>query len=95
MVICGRLLIKLYLPNCHSLKEKRSVLKSILAKTQHQFNVSSAEVDFQDVWQSALLGFTTISNDAVMVTNTLHKIVQFIEDNWPDASLMEQQIDLF
>lgn len=95
MVICGRLLIKLYLPNCHSLKEKRSVLKSILAKTQHLFNVSAAEVDYQDVWQSALLGFTTISNDAVIVTQSFHKIVLFIEDNWPDASLTEPQIDLF
>ncbi len=95
MVVCGRLLIKLYLPNCHSLKEKRSVLKSILAKTQHQFNVSSAEVDFQDVWQTTLLGFTTLSNDAVVVTQTLHKITQYIEESWLDVSLLDTKIDLF
>jgi uncharacterized protein YlxP (DUF503 family) len=95
MIICGRLLIKVYLPDCHSLKQKRSVIKSILAKTRHQFNLASAEVDFQDVWQSALLGFCTIGAEAVYINTILQKVIQYIEINWPDIQVLDIDIELF
>lgn len=49
--------IKLYLPWVHSLKEKRMAVKSVLQKTQHHFHVSAAEVDYQEVQQSAAIAF--------------------------------------
>jgi uncharacterized protein len=95
MVITGRLLIQLYIPECHSLKEKRSIVKSILAKSRNQYHVSAAEVDYMDVWQTALLGFSAIGNDAVAVNNLLHAIESFIENNWFDIQITESHIDLF
>ena len=53
--------IKLYLPWVHSLKEKRMAVKSILQKTQHHFHVSAAEVDYQDVQQSAAIAFAVVT----------------------------------
>ena len=52
--------IKLYLPECHSLKEKRSVLKSFIVKIQKKFNISCAEIEYQDLWQSGLVGIVWI-----------------------------------
>ena len=44
--------IKLYAPWVHSLKEKRMVVKSLLAKIRNKFQVSVAEVEAQDVHQT-------------------------------------------
>lgn len=52
---------ELYLPECHSLKEKRSVLKKLLNELRRDFNVSAAEVDYHDVWQSALIAVVCVS----------------------------------
>ena len=94
MITTGRLLIKLYIPDCHSLKQKRSIVKSILAKTKNQYHVSAAEVDYMDVWQTALLGFSAIGNDAMAIRNVLQAIETYIENNWFDIQIMESQIDL-
>ncbi len=53
--------IKLYLPWVHSLKEKRMAVKSVLQKTQHHFHVSAAEVDYQEVQQSAAIAFAVVT----------------------------------
>jgi len=54
--------IQLSLPS-HSLKEKRGIVKSILARARNRFNVACAEVDRQDNASVAVLGFVTISPD--------------------------------
>ena len=66
--------IKLYLPWVHSLKEKRMAVKSILQKTQHHFHVSAAEVDYQQVQQSAAIAF------AVVTVGQANQVLQNIMD---------------
>lgn len=61
--------ITLYLPWVHSLKEKRMEVKSILQKTQHHFHISAAEVDYQEVQQTAAIAFA-------IVTCTVGKVAQ-------------------
>ena len=48
--------LDLYLPECASLKQKRSVLKSITTRTRNKFNVSVSELGDNDRWQRAQLG---------------------------------------
>ena len=59
------LLIKLDLqiPSAHSLKDKRSQIKSLKDRLSHRFNASVAEIDALDNWQQAVLGICMISND--------------------------------
>jgi uncharacterized protein YlxP (DUF503 family) len=54
---------ELYLAGCHSLKEKRRVLKSLKDRLHNQFNVSAAETDHHDVWQRAELTVGVVSTD--------------------------------
>ncbi|HLX56766.1 MAG TPA: DUF503 domain-containing protein, partial [Ktedonobacteraceae bacterium] len=61
-MIIGISLITLHLPDAHSLKEKRQVIKSVMARVRNQFEVAIAEVDEQDRWQIAKLGVTCVSN---------------------------------
>ncbi len=55
--------LQLYLFGCTSLKEKRSRLKPLIVRLHREFNVSVAELDYQDSWQNALLACVIVSND--------------------------------
>ena len=55
--------LELHIPLAHSLKDKRSQIKSLKDRISHRFNVSIAEIDFLDDWQRAMLGICIISND--------------------------------
>ena len=56
-MVVGVLKLKLIIPENHSLKGKRGVLKSVQARVANQFNVSVTECGDHDLWQSAILGF--------------------------------------
>jgi uncharacterized protein YlxP (DUF503 family) len=62
-VVVGALTLTLHVPDSQSLKDKRQVISSLLARVRRQFNVAAAEVGDQDTWQLATLGFVCISND--------------------------------
>lgn len=71
--------VQLLLPENHSLKGKRRVLKSLIQRLQNKFNLSVAETGFQDNWQQAVLAFSVVSGDSALVNRTLDKILDFIE----------------
>jgi uncharacterized protein len=90
----GLLTLHIHLPGCSSLKEKRSRIKPILSRLQREFNVATAELDLQDVWQSAVIGCVTLSSDSTQNQRLLQQVVSFTERNWPDLPLVDQQIEL-
>jgi hypothetical protein len=73
--------IILYAPQCHSLKEKRMILRSIISKVKNKFNVSIAEVDFQDVHQTIVLGVAVVSESRTHSQNVLDEVMRFVENN--------------
>jgi uncharacterized protein YlxP (DUF503 family) len=85
--------ITLHLPGNGSLKGKRSVIKSIVTRAGREFNVSIAEVDAQDVWQTAVLGVAAISSDARYAHRLLERVVRWIEDTRPDVVLLDYEIE--
>jgi len=85
----GHLTLRLH--SSHSLKEKRQVVKSLTARLQNEFNVSVAEVDDNDLWQSAGIGLCCVSNDGVQVERMLDAAVRFIERTRPDLELVDYE----
>jgi hypothetical protein len=67
------------IPENHSLKEKRRIVRQIVDRVRHRFNVSIAEVGNNDLWQSAELGFCIVSNDRRFTNEALDKIIDFVE----------------
>ena len=63
-MIVAACVVRLHLPGSASLKAKRGVLKSLLARLRREFNVSAAETGLHDVWQSAEIALVTVSPDA-------------------------------
>jgi len=59
----GVLMLELRLDESHSLKDKRHVVKGLKDRLRHKFNVSVAEIDFQDLWQRGLVAAVTVSSD--------------------------------
>lgn len=90
----GLLTLHIHLPGCNSLKEKRSRIKPILSRLRKEFNVATAELDLQDVWQSAVIGCVTLSSDTAQNQRLLQQVGDFTERNWPDLSLVDQRIEL-
>lgn len=90
----GLLTLHLRLPGSDSLKAKRRRLKPLLARLQREFNVSAAEVDFQDVWQDALIACALVSNAEDHAQRSLQKIAGWLEASWPDVNLVEEHIEI-
>ncbi len=86
--------LRLHLPGCNSLKEKRSRLKPLLARLHREFNIAAAEVDLQDVWQSAELGLVAVANDTAQVRAELQHIVRWIEHNRLEVEVVDAPIEI-
>ena len=93
MMEVGILQFTVRLRGCHSLKEKRHVLKSIKDKLRARFNVSIAEVDDHDLWQKGTLGLVTCSNDAARIQSLLDKILMMLRLH-PTAELVDHQLEI-
>lgn len=91
----GTLLVELYLPGCSSLKHKRSALKPLLARLHKEFNLSVAEVDYNDRHRSAMIACAVVSNDVKHVQRVLEKIPGWIETHRPDLQVVDQEMILF
>jgi len=90
----GVLRLHLYLPSCTSLKEKRSRLKPLLARLHREFNISAAEMEFQDSWQETIVGCAFLGNDAKHVQRSLVKIVNWVDTYWPDMELVNDHFEI-
>jgi uncharacterized protein YlxP (DUF503 family) len=92
-MVVATCVIKLGLEDVFSLKDKRRVVKSILARLPQHFNVAAAEVDYHDVWHTAGIGLVTVGTDAGYLHGLLEKAVAWIEENRPDVPIEDYTIE--
>ncbi len=93
-MIIGACEITLHLPECHSLKDKRQVIKSVMARVRNQFEVAIAEVADQDLWQIAKLGASCVSNSKQHANEILERVQHYIEETRPDVIISNVEIEL-
>jgi len=67
------------IPENHSLKGKRHVIRKLTDRVRHRFNVAISEVGDNDVWQRAQIGICTVGNDRRHINSSLDKVIDFIE----------------
>ncbi len=88
-MVIGVCRVTLHLPASHSLKDKRQVVRSVLARLRHRFDLAVAEVDDQDRWQIATLGFVCVSNSAAVADEVLTQAQEYLENLRLDALVTE------
>ena len=72
--------IQLLIPISHSLKDKRSIVKSLIKRIQNQFSISIAESGFQEMWQRARLTLVLVSSDMKLLNDNRQKIEIFVHN---------------
>lgn len=92
-MIIGTAKIYLYANWVHSLKEKRMIVKSIIAKVKHRYNVSIAEVENQDYHKSIVIGIACVSNTSRQANTVIQNVVDYIEGN-TEALIEKIDIDI-
>ncbi|TMB97909.1 MAG: DUF503 domain-containing protein [Chloroflexi bacterium] len=86
--------VSLRLPENHSLKGKRQVVKSLIARLHNRFNVSAAEIDNHDSWQIASIGVSCVSTDERHADQVLASVIAFIRSERLDAELIDFETEL-
>jgi len=77
-VFVGIVRIELHLPGSTSLKDKRSVIRSLKDRIRERVQASVAEVDHQDLWQRAALGVAVVSGESRQVDERLQSVRQLV-----------------
>jgi uncharacterized protein YlxP (DUF503 family) len=76
----GLLTLDLFIPDSHSLKDKRQVLRSLKDRLRGRYNVAIAELDHQDNSQRSLVGIVSISNDQAHLEQSLQRVLNDAEE---------------
>jgi uncharacterized protein YlxP (DUF503 family) len=80
-MIIGLVTARISIPESRSLKDKRSVLRSLKDRALHRMNVSVAEVGQQDTWRFSELAFVTVGADSTIVQKRISAISEFLRSN--------------
>ncbi|HPM41173.1 MAG TPA: DUF503 domain-containing protein [bacterium] len=85
--------LDLQIPGCRSLKDKRRVLRKIKDRTESRFKVFVAEVEHQDLWQRAGLGFAVVGNEHAVVEGIVERVINSIAD-MGDSLLIDRYTEM-
>ena len=77
----------------HSLKEKRTIVKSLVAKLQNRFHVSAAEIEEQDVHRSIVIGVAAIVPNNAFADSLMDEISSFVESN-TEAEITDEEREI-
>jgi uncharacterized protein len=86
-VFTGTLNADLLLGDVHSLKEKRAVVKPIVAELRRRFAVAAAEVGDQDLHRRAQVGIAAVAADAAQVGDVLDACERLLAER-PEVTLL-------
>ena len=78
-MIVGVLSLDIHILNSLSLKDKRMVLNHIKDRVKNKFNVSVAEIDYQDKWQRSLIGIALVTSQKGYAEQVLNKIFHLLD----------------
>ena len=84
--------LELHIPTSRSLKEKRAVLRPIVEGLRHRFQISVAEVDYQDKWQRSLIGLAVVSDSYSHAVEVVDKVERWVWSK-PEIEVTSFQVE--
>ena len=92
-MIIAAMTFRLHAPWVHSLKEKRMIVKSLVARLQNRFHVSAAETSEQDTHQIIEIGIATIVPHNALADSVMEEISRFVEEN-TEAEIIDEMREI-
>ena len=87
------IIFRLRAPWVHSLKGKRMIVKSLVAKLRNRYNVSASEIDEQDTHQIIVIGVAAIVPHNAFADSLMEDISQFVEEN-TEAEIIDEEREI-
>lgn len=92
-MVVGTMKIELHVHDNRSLKGKRKIVKSMVNKVKHRYNVAIAEIGSNDKWQKIELGVSAVGNDRRHIDSSLSNVLDFIESLFL-AEIVDSRIEI-
>lgn len=89
-MLVGTMTAQMYMHGIGSLKEKRSIVKSVIGRLKSRYNVSVSEVEHQDNKTIAVIGIAVVGNDSQFIGQQLDAVLKFMRN---DARFYLGQVD--
>ena len=86
--------VTIRIPDSHSLKDRRQVVRSILAVARERFHLSAAEVGGQDTWQRATLGFAVVASEARLAEASIDELERYLWSR-PELEIVDSEATWF
>lgn len=86
--------VQLDLSGVETLREKRSIIQSMMARMHNTFNVSAAEIDHLDTPDSSVIAFAVVTNATHHGHSTISTVLKWIEKHVPDVEIVDQSIEI-
>lgn len=93
-MVVGTLRLELRVHDNRSLKGKRKIVRSMIDKVKHKFNVAIAEIGSNDKWQKIELGLSTVGNDRRHIDASLNNVLSYLESLYL-AEIVDSRIEIF
>ncbi len=84
--------LELHIPASRSLKEKRAALRPIVEGLRHRFQISVAEVDYQDKWQRSLVGMAVVSHSYAHAADVVDNVERWVWSK-PDVEVTRFEVE--
>ena len=92
-MVAGLGIITFRLHDCRSLKGKRKIVKSIISRLRNNFNVSVAEIEANDIYQKAVIGFALVGNNRKVINSKIDKIFN-LADELNLAEIIDSEMEI-
>lgn len=84
--------MRLLLPS-RTLKEKRAIVKSVLARARNRFNVACSESALNDQPADAELCFVTVASSVTRARQLLQELEYWLVSERPDLQIIDMQVE--
>lgn len=91
-MVIGLATIECLIYDTHSLKEKRAILQKLIARLKNKFNLSIAEVDYQNLWQRTKIAIVVVTSAKKSTESEINEAIKFI-DSFPEIERTITEIE--
>ena len=87
-MVVAALRFELFIPDCHTLKQKRAIVRPIVEGLRRRYRVASAEVGALDKWQRAEVGVAVVAGTEAHVLDVLGEVERFVW-SFPEIQVLD------